>query len=231
MNPPFINDNELQNIVRIKQINNSFGIKFIHNNNLNTLIPIIYENYSILKINEKKCLFTCFDYLNSTSNKYLEDQILSIAQIWEILANTFLDEKVADSKEIKLLKGLLKNNIEEWHNKNTTINYDLEFIQNRVIGSLNWEKNIKKLEKFALNQNLNIQNINLNLENLIELRNQIVHSGRFKYLGIENKNLEIYNSALLGLNVVILNKLGYNGDIISNNGGFSIVNKINHYLR
>ena len=180
---------------------------------------------------EKKCLFTSINYLNSNSNKFLEDSILSIAQIWEILSDTFLTEKIENIDNINILRAELKKTIKAWHKGNEIIDYDLGFITGRVLDSLNWEKVIKKLEKLAHNESLNLENIGLNFKELISLRNQIAHSGRFKEVGNEIEYLEVYNSALLGIKVVILKKLGYTGNITYLIGGIPKTQSINYYLK
>jgi hypothetical protein len=150
----FIEDDNHQEIIRIKLINDSHGQRFIFEDNLSEIIPIFYDNFSKMEPAEKKCLFTSINYLNSNSNKFLEDSILSIAQIWEILSDTFLTEKIENIDNINILRAELKKTIKAWHKGNEIIDYDLGFITGRVLESLNWEKVIKKLEKLADNKKI-----------------------------------------------------------------------------
>lgn len=226
----FDNDNQSQKIIKINLITNSQGKRFIYEENLGELISTLYENFIKMEENEKKCLFTSIDYLNSVSSKFLEDSILSIAQVWEILADTFLKEKINNTESINLLRTEMKNTVNKWHNENEIKDYDIDFIKNRVLESLDWEKVIKKLEKLAENENINSEKIGLNFKELISLRNQIAHSGRFKEVGREIEYSEIYSSAILGVKVLILNKLGYKGNITYFIGGIPTTKNIDYYI-
>lgn len=227
----FIEDNDYQEIIRIKLINDSHGQRFIFEDDLNEIIPIFYENFSKMEPAQKKCLFTSIDYLNSNSNKFLEDSILSIAQVWEISSDTFLKEKIENTENINILRAELKKTIKAWHKGSEVIDYDLGFITGRVLDSLDWQKVIKKLEKLADKESLNSENIGLNFKELISLRNQIAHSGRFKEVGNEIEYLKVYNSALLGIKILILKKLGYTGNITYFTGGIPKMQNISYYLK
>ncbi|WP_343587469.1 hypothetical protein [Flavobacterium sp.] len=219
-----------QKIINKKLINNSHGQRFIFEENLDEIIPIFYENFSNLNSNEQKCLFTSIDYLNSTSNKFLEDSILSIAQIWEILADTFLSTEINNTESIQKLRNELKSTIRTWHKDNKILDYDLNFIMSRVLNSLDWEKVIKKLENLSHQEGLNFETIGLNFKALISLRNQIAHSGRFEEIGKEKEYLEVFYSSLLGIKVLILKKLGYKGYITYFIGGIPKTKNIEYYL-
>jgi len=224
-------NNQFQKIIRIKENNNSSGESFLFDNNIEDILSTLYDNYKNLSPNEQKCLFTAVEYLNSTSQKYLEDSILSIAQVWEILSDTFLLEKVHNTNSIKILRDSLKSTIKDWHQVNSVKDYDLNFIQTRVLGSLDWEKVIRKLEKLSDKENLDLQKIKLNFKELIILRNQITHTGRFKEIGKETEHLETYSSATLGIKILILKKLGYSGSITFYSGGIPNKQNIYYYIK
>lgn len=228
----FIDENqESQKIIRIKLNNYRYGEKFIYENDLSSILPTFYENFSSMNPIEQKCLFTSINYLNSTSSQFLEDSILNVSQIWEILSDTFVNEKITNTENINTLRSELKSNIRQWHKKNEIKDYDLGFIMNRVLGSLDWEKVIKKIETLVNNENLDSEKIGLDFKELIILRNQIAHSGRFSQTGNEDEYLEIYNSALLGIKVLLLNKLGYSGEITYFIGGIAKKKNISYYLK
>lgn len=224
-------NNEHQKIIRIKLNSFSYGKKFIYEDDLSNVLPTFYENFKNMNSIEQKCLFTSINYLNSSSNQFLEDSILNVSQIWEILSDTFVNEEITNTENINILRGELKSNIRQWHKKNEIKDYDLGFIMNRVLGSLDWEKVMKKFESLANNENLDFEKIGLDFKELISLRNQIAHSGRFEQIGNEDKYLEIYNSALLGIKVIILNKLGYSGEITYFIGGIAKTKNISYYLK
>lgn len=226
-----IDDNgDLQNIIRIKLVNHNYGKRFVYNEQIELILPVLYENFIKLNPVERKCLYTSIQYLNSSSGQFLEDSILSVAQVWEILSDTFLSDKVENTQNINALRIELKSTIKQWHKSNEVVDYDLGFITGRVLDSLNWEKVIKRLEQLAVSENLNSELIGLNFKELISIRNQIAHSGRFKEIGFELEYLKVYNSALMGANILILKKLGYKGNITFFIGGIPKTRNIDSYL-
>lgn len=176
-------------------------------------------------------MFTCINYLNSVSRGFFEEKILSVAQTWEILADTFLREKVENNEKLKGLKKELKTTIQMWYTANEIKEYDLNFIYTRVLTSLDWEKYAKKLEKLSFQEGLNLETIGLDFSELKKLRDQIAHSGRFKEVGQEYKYLKVFDSALLGVKVLILKKLGYKGDLVCFEEGIPKIINIEYYIR
>ncbi|MDH4474151.1 MAG: hypothetical protein QE487_16210 [Fluviicola sp.] len=65
---------------------------------------------------------------------------------------------------------------------------------------------------------------------MIEIRNTIAHTGRFKVLGVEDENAAMLNSAILGLQIIILSKLGHEGDIIRRFAGVVNAQSIKDFL-
>lgn len=205
----FSNEDKKQNIIRIKTSNNGKGRIFIDNESIINSLPTLYDNYSKLKANEKKCFFTSIDYLNSIFNNYLEDSILKVAQVWEILSDTFLVQKVNNTQSISDLRNEIKSTINLWHKNDKSKDYDIAHIRQRIFEALDWEKAKIKLSNLVEEEKINIEKIGLNISDLIDLRNDIAHEGRFKELGKENEYLKIQYAAILGINILMLNKLGY----------------------
>ena len=228
----FIDKNQdTQEHIRIKLNSFSYGYKFVYEDDLSSILPILYESFKNLNPIEQKSIHTSINYLNSFSSQFLEDSILNVSQIWEILSDTFVSEEINNSENINTLRSELKIQIRKWHKENTVKDYDLSFIMNRVLGSLDWEKVIKKMETLVGRENIDSEKVGLNFKELIELRNQIAHSGRFKQVGNEDEYLEIYNSSLLGIKVLLLNKLGYSGRVTYFVGGIPQSKSINYYLK
>lgn len=231
-NCEFINEQkESVEFYEITLVNNSKGTRFILEKNISKYLPKMIEEFDNLEEKDFKCFQTTINYLNSTSNKYLEDSILAMAQIWEILADNFLESKVENNPQVTELRTILKREIRSWHKSNEIKNYDLGFIMERVLTSLDWEKVITKLKLLAIQENLDTELIGIDFNKLIKIRNQIAHTGRFTELGNEYEYLEIYNRAKLGIHALLLNKLGYNGTLIENIGGIPKINRIDNLLK
>lgn len=213
--------------VLLVQSNKGKGVISLHN--LNEFLPTLIVNYHNLSAVRKKCLDTVIGYLNSTSLKYLEDCILNVAQAWEILALDFSEEKVELTEDIKVLKQLLKLTIKQWKAERN-IDYDTGIISNRILGSLNWDAVIKKIENLATDEKLNFETLKLDIKGLIEIRNNIAHTGRFKEIGREYEYLEIFYSSLFSLQILILSKLGYDGAVFESIGGLRSHKNIKYFL-
>jgi len=225
------NINETITFYKMELIDSSTGTRYVYEKRLNDYLPKLMVNYSKLDLDEQKCIQTTVTYLNSTSNKYFEDQILAIAQIWEILADTFLSLKVENNQSINELRDTLKINIRSWHKSNEIKNYDLGFIMDRVLGSLDWEKAIRKMELLVVQEKIDSNLIGLNFKRLIEIRNQIAHSGRFKEKGKEYEYLDLFNSSLIGIHILILKRLGYSGTLTEVVGGIPKIKRIDNLVK
>ena len=196
---------------RIKGYSDGSGSQCISGHDFGNTLEILLKNFNNLSFNDKKCYYTVIDYLNSSA-RYLEEEVLNIAQAWEIMADHFSNKNIELTDEIKLLKIKLKATIKEWKKENNIESTD--FISNRLITSLSWDAVIKKIENLIVAENLDSVKLKVDFKKLIEVRNSIVHTGRFKVVGEEDKTMSIINSSVLALQVLILSKLGYNGDII-----------------
>lgn len=231
-NCEFINEQkETLGYYQLMLVNNSRGSRYIFEENLSDYLPLMLDKLVNLEEADFKCFETTVNYLNSTSNKYLEDSILAIAQIWEILADNFLKSKVENNPAIIELRSILKREVRTWHKSNEVKDYELDFIMGRVLSSLDWEKVIKKLNMLVIQENLDGEMIGLDFNNLIEIRNQIAHTGRFAVLGNEHVYLKFYYSAILGIHVLLLNRLGYNGILTESIGGLPKTHRIDNLLR
>ena len=225
-------DSEEQNMFFYQKrlVSSSKGNRYVYGKQISDCLTIMLEKLLELEKEELKCYQTIIGYLNSSSNQYLEDSILRIAQSWEIFADTFLKASVENNERITQLRSLLKTEIRSWHKSNEIKDYDLSFIMNRVLGSLDWEKVIKKIQLAAIQEHLNIDKIGIDFNDLIQIRNQIAHSGRFANVGNEYKYLDLYEKATLSMHVILLYKLGYNQTITDIVGGIPISNNINVFL-
>jgi hypothetical protein len=192
------------------------------------VLNVLLIHFNKLTPEEQKCYYTVIEYLNSTSARYLEDCILNIAQAWEIIAEQYNPNKIQLSPDIQKLKIKLKQTIKDWKKENS-IDYNTDFISNRLINSLNWDAAIKKIENLAHAEKLDFTKLAVDIKKLIDIRNSIVHTGRFKVIGEEDKTLQILNSSVLALQVLILSKLGYQDELITKKNGVVHLEKIQHY--
>ncbi len=110
-------------------------------------------------------------------------------------------------------------------------NYDKNFIKGRIVMALNWERLLKMITSLLDYYNIDYQKLNLDLENLLRIRNDVAHYGQFrtkfskKYLS----NLIFYNR--IGLCVLLLTELGYDGLIKYKKGTYSTMEKIQEFYK
>lgn len=170
-----------------------------------------FDNEAIKKYKEFR---TLLEYINDTDIGYLDDRILSLIQVWEILANNW-SEKYETTEAIRDLKKKIKPIIEEWHKMNPY--YDKAMISQRVNDALIWDKTIIRLEslldQFKFNRNV----LEIDFKSLVNWRHKVAHEGMVK--GADNRVLatKILN-AQLAVRLLLLKKIGYSGIVVPNTG-------------
>lgn len=209
-------------------VHSKFGHGVIDVNDLDNCLPVILNSYQDLNKVEKKCIQTLVLSFSSNQGGFLEDSVLQVAQGWEIAADGLSEIKIELDDDIKDLKKKLKATIKAWK-KDKEIAYDTGLITTRVIDSLSWDKVIKKIETFARDEDLDFEKLELDIPFLIEVRNSIVHTGRFEVPEDAQIISNMRTSARFALFVLIFSKLGYEGKIYDDKTGFIIEENIKHY--
>lgn len=157
---------------------------------------------------KRKLFFSTVDYINSSGTGYLEDRILRLSIAWEALADEWRIREKKKEDELKLLKKQLKEVITAFDFPDF---YDKELVTNRVLDSLKRERNTEKLQQFAHQYRLDERKIGLNFDLLIKVRNDIAHSGLFRKKYDKHELLELLYSHKLGLQLILLIELKYDG--------------------
>jgi len=176
---------------------------------------------------EKKTINVAVNYINSTSKGYLEERLLRIAQAWELVSTDWIGDLNEVPEQIENLKVKLKDSLKAWRNDFPEIDKD-GFWTGRVLNSLSWDKSIVKAEQLASKYQINLDAINLDLKKLFNDRNSVAHSGRFK--DYAEDRMSLIDSAVLGLQLILLKKLGYKGMIHTSENGWTTYKKIEEFL-
>ena len=177
---------------------------------------------------ERDDLFVIFDYLNQSRDGFLEDRIFRIAQAWESLTDSWkveIDLPLPLENLIEDLKTTYKN----WRKKDNNDLLDPEGeIGNKVTSAIRQEKLLLKLERLTSMSNLDVASLNLDFRKLKSLRDQVAHTGKIKIAGEDA--IGALESAIKGLQIILLMKLGYRGKIISSKDGWKTFVDISDYM-
>jgi len=191
---------------------------------LKQCFPSWYEEISEA---EKKTINVAVNYINSTSKGYLEERLLRITQAWELVSTDWIGDLNEVSEQIENLKVRLKESLKVWRNDFPEID-KTGFWTGRVLNSLSWDKSIVKAEQLASEYQINLEAINLDLKKLFNDRNSVAHSGRFKDYGEDR--MPLIDSAVLGLQLILLRKLGYTGMIHTSENNWTTYKKVEEFL-
>jgi len=176
---------------------------------------------------EENALFVAINYLNQTKNSFIEDRILKVTQAWESLAEFWEIESDLDDRLLQL-KNQLKDTYKKWREENDVSDIDDSGqIGSKISSSINQEKLLSRLEGLTTRFQLNKAKLNLKFKELKSLRDQVAHTGRINISGKEA--YPILESALKGLQIIILDHLGYDGLVIYHKDGLRTFEKMEEF--
>jgi hypothetical protein len=185
------------------------------------------EQYKNWDEKKRKLFFSTVNYINSSSKGFLEDRLLRICIAWEGLADHLLSEKNKSDSDLKELKESLKSLIE---NFNLSGKYDKNFIKDRVINSLDWERLYQSLSRLCEQYELKSEKIGLYFKSLIKIRNDIAHTGQFRNkLDIDFLVKTLYNHRF-GIQLILLKELGYDNIIESQENNWRTLRNIQEFM-
>lgn len=155
---------------------------------------------------------TIIEYANASNSIYSDDNLLMIFQCLELMGNKWFKIKFELSSELNDLKKKLKKTLADWRNDHE--NYqDKDFISNRVISALEWERASNLIKQLLIKNNLDINKLHLDVATLTLLRNDVSHEGAFKKENIPDHIDHKIFSAQFTLRVLLLKILNYDGKI------------------
>ncbi len=213
-------------ILREMSKNNNEGKQIIPDHMINKFLEETLPNWSRLEKKNKDEIFVIIDYLNQTKNGFIADRILRTTQAWECACNNWTEEIQLDD-ELEKFKKQIYLNYENWKTETTYIDIDGD-LKNRLSSAFFQEKLISRLNLLVETHKLNKENIDLNLRKLKSLRDQVVHSGRITIPGKEA--IKYLNPGIMGLQLIILKRLGYKGLVNGVENGWKTTKNISYYF-
>lgn len=168
---------------------------------------------------------TLLEYINSTDIGYLDDRVLSMIQVYEIVAKKW-GNKYELPAELKDLKTNIKEGVTQWHKRHST--FDKSFICQRLTDALAWQKTTKTLESLLENLNFNQDVLKVDFESLVGWRHKVAHEGMLHSVD-NNEVADKLLDAQFAIRLLILKKIGYTGKVLTNKG-FDSQKNVNDYF-
>lgn len=213
-----------------RKVNSHFGTeRCIPDFELSDFIKSTIDSYEKWDEEKKKLFFSTVTYINSSSKGYLEDRLLGISIAWESLAQSWTSKKNNYSNnELDPFKDFLKKTICDFQ---LPVQYDKDFIKERILKSLEWEKLTESLMNFSDQFKLDQDKLGLDFKSLIKIRNDIAHTGLLRKKYTQNFLSDLIYNHKLGLQVILLLELGYDNLIESQEDKWRTFIKIDELLK
>jgi hypothetical protein len=169
-------------------------------------------------------------YLNSSATGYLDTRLIQIAQAWEFLATEWAPKGILTEQE-NILRMTIKRCCRDWRKAHPSSDPDGEW-GNRVLFAFEWPKLKGQIEALADQLGLDLERIGMDLEQLRSARNAVAHRGTID--GADPSVIphhELLLNAQLGLQLVLLKKLGYTGYVKVIENGWVDCKHISHFSK
>ncbi|HET6452951.1 MAG TPA: hypothetical protein VFI02_00980 [Armatimonadota bacterium] len=150
-------------------------------------------------------------YINLTAHPYLDTRLLSMAQAWEMLANSWVPDPQQSEEEARL-EALVKSAYKDWRKAHQGLDPNGSMMD-RLSRWLRRSPALRKMSSLA--GNLDLSKINLDLSELNRARNSVAHYGTLpRDLLVDiHTALDLLQAARFGLQLVLLRELGYSGRV------------------
>lgn len=219
------NDKSIIILREMLKINNE-GKQIIPDHMINKFIEDTLPNWSKLEKKNKDEIFIIIDYLNQTKHGFIADRILRTMQAWECACNDWTKIIELDTA-LKDLKTKINIVYKTWREE---ISYnDIDgTLKNSLNSAFSREIFLSRLNLLIKKAKIDIGKINLDIRTLKDLRDQVAHNGKIKIPGKEA--IEYLNPGIMGLQLIILKKLGYKGLVNGVENGWKTTKNISYYF-
>ena len=222
----FVQDGISENFNREMVTNSNNGIQIVPNKEIENFLVSALPIWNSFTKYERDRFFVVIDYLNQSCIGFIEDRILRVAQAWESMAD-FLNVKSELSDPLLGLRNELKLLYKSWKKTNRYIDENGS-LGKRITGAVDEEKALAKLMNLVSQEQLNAKAIKLDLMGLKRQRDNVAHTGRVNVPGEEV--IDILESAVKGLQIIVLRRLNYRGKIKYARNGWATTESINNFI-
>jgi len=195
-----------------RKVDYNFGVKpCIPDSEINDYLNKTLSRFEKWNKKKKDRFYSVINYINSSNKGFLEERLLGLCIAWESLTSGWIKLKKEKNEELNSLKESLKCLID---NFNLPKEYDKELIKNRILLALDWERLNSLLINLLNHYELDQEKLGFDFKTLIKIRNDIAHSGQFRKKYSKRDLVDLINNNKLGLQIVLLKELGYDGIIV-----------------
>lgn len=177
---------------------------------LKTTLPYFETDFD----SRYKEMRTLLEYINSTDVGYIDDRVLSIIQVYEIVAKKW-GEKYELPNKLKELKAIIKREVNQWHKSNSE--FDKTIISQRLSDSLAWQKTTETLKSVLCRLEFNEEELKVDFESLVKWRHKVAHEGMIRSVD-NNEVADKLLDAQFAIRLLLLKQLGYEGRVLPNQG-------------
>jgi hypothetical protein len=220
------NGDDVEYVEKKMSKNGNSGEQIIPDSEIFYFLTKTLPKWTQLSLAEKDDIFIITNYLNQTKTDFVADRLLRTVQAWECTANYWIQE-VSLTDELKELRSRIKKSYQQWKKEKQYIDKDGE-LGKRITGPLEQEKLMIKLETLVGNFGLKISSINLDLKKLKNFRDEVAHTGRINTNSAEA--VKYLQPGVMGLQLILLKKLGYDGLVYGEKDNWRTINKIAEYF-
>jgi hypothetical protein len=169
-------------------------------------------------------------YLNSSATGYVDTRLIQIAQAWEFLATSWAPKGSLTEPENNL-RDTIKSCCRDWRKAHPSADPDGAW-GNRVLFAFEWPKLKRQIEALADQAGLDLEIVGINLEQLKAARNAVAHQGTLE--GVDPSVIPHHKLLLntqFGLQLLLLQKLEYTGNVKVIENGYSDHKPISHFFK
>ncbi|WP_255095124.1 hypothetical protein [Synechococcus sp. J7-Johnson] len=178
---------------------------------------------------EKKILRIVIAHLNNSGTGYLDNRLFQVAQTWEYLAKKWIPDAELSDKE-KDLKASLKISCRQWRKDNPTADPQ-GLITDRVSKAFDWPILRRQIEGLGAQVGLNLLTLGIDIDHLKDARDSVAHSITLEGVSPSSgPHHELLARAQYGLQLLLLLRLKYSGQVVNYEDGWSCRKHINSFI-
>lgn len=202
----------------------------VHNWNLDKFLQQCFPVLREMSQEDRDLIRVAVIYLNSSATGYLDTRLIQIAQAWEFLAAKWAPKGNLTEQE-EILRKTIKMCCRDWRKAHSPVDSDGALVS-RVLFAFEWPKLKRQIEALANQACLDLDKVGINLEKLKAARDAVAHQGRLGRVDPSViPNHELLTNAQFGLQLLLLNKLGYTGHVEVLENGWRDHKPISHFFK
>jgi len=153
-------------------------------------------------------------YLEANVGSVIESKFLSATTCLELLMDRYVNETgneyLLESSEFDLLRGELETRIDQWTQGREEGQKELDALRNKI-ADLNRRSYVSKAKELLGFWKVTTDDLGVTLRDIVEVRNEITHTGTFSSGDYEGKVIPAYQGLMMIIARIFMSMLRYNG--------------------